>query len=139
MTITNRSGIYTLQIPPVIRECSHLRQVMKQNLNSVWKRQYSTRMVHGSMVNLTNEENGYLVTADDMSMMPIYIGVEGEENQGLCTGSENYWCVNSKASAEDQQATLDFLNWVITSDAGRESIAHEMGFTTPFDTFHRRI
>lgn len=85
--------------------------------------------------NLTNEENGYLVTAEDMSMMPIYIGVEGEENQGLCTGSENYWCVNSKASAEDQQATLDFLNWVITSDAGRESIAHEMGFTTPFDTF----
>ena len=85
--------------------------------------------------NLTNEENGYLVTAEDMSMMPIYIGVEGEENQGLCTGSENYWCVNSKASAEDQQATLDFLNWVITSDAGRESMAHEMGFTTPFDTF----
>ena len=51
--------------------------------------------------NLTNEENGYLVTAEDMGMMPIYIGVEGEENQGLCTGSENYWCVNSKASAED--------------------------------------
>ena len=85
--------------------------------------------------NLTNEDNGYLVTADDMSMMPIYIGVDGEENQGLCTGSENYWCVNSKASAEDQQATLDFLNWVITSDDGREAMAHEMGFTTPFDTF----
>ena len=85
--------------------------------------------------NLTNEENGYLVTADDMSMMPIYIGVEGEENQGLCTGSENYWCVNSKASAEDQQATLDFLEWVITSDEGRDSMANVMGFTTPFDTF----
>ena len=27
----------------------------------------------------------------DMGMLPIYIGVEGEENQGLCTGSENYW------------------------------------------------
>lgn len=75
------------------------------------------------------------LTDDDLGMLPIYIGVDGEENQGLCTGSENYWCVNSKASAEDQQATLDFLNWVITSDAGRESIAHEMGFTTPFDTF----
>lgn len=85
--------------------------------------------------NLTNEENGYLVTADDMSMMPIYIGAKGEENQGLCTGSENYWCVNSKASAEDQKATLDFLNWVITSDEGRDSMAHTMGFTTPFDTF----
>lgn len=85
--------------------------------------------------NLTNEDNGYLVTAEDMSMMPIYIGVEGEENQGLCTGSENYWCVNKNASAEDQQATLDFLNWVITSDEGRDSMANVMGFTTPFDTF----
>ena len=85
--------------------------------------------------NLTNDDNGYLVTAEDMGMMPIYIGVEGEENQGLCTGSENYWCVNSQASAEDQQATLDFLNWVVTSDEGRDPMANVMGFTTPFDTF----
>lgn len=85
--------------------------------------------------NLTNPDNGYVVTAEDMSMMPIYIGVEGEENQGLCTGSENYWCVNNKASKEDQQATFDFLNWVITSDEGRDSMANTMGFTTPFDTF----
>ncbi len=85
--------------------------------------------------NLTNPDNGYLVAAEDMSMMPVYIGVEGEENQGLCTGSENYWCVNSQASPEDQQATLDFLNWVITSDEGRDSMANDMGFTTPFDTF----
>ena len=85
--------------------------------------------------NLTNEDNGYLVTADDLGMMPIYIGVDGEENQGLCTGSENYWCVNKNASAEDTQATLDFLSWVIGSDEGRDSIANSMGFTTPFDTF----
>lgn len=84
---------------------------------------------------LTNEDNGYLVTAEDIDMMPIYIGVEGEENSGLCTGSENYWCVNSQASPEDQQATLDFLEWVITSDEGRDSMANVMGFTTPFDTF----
>jgi len=85
--------------------------------------------------NLTNDENGYLVTADDLGMMPIYIGVDGEENQALCTGSENYWCVNSQASAEDTQATLDFLSWVIGSDEGRDSMANTMGFTTPFDTF----
>jgi raffinose/stachyose/melibiose transport system substrate-binding protein len=85
--------------------------------------------------NLTNEDNGYLVTADDLAMMPIYIGVDGEENQGLCTGSENYWCVNKEASEEDIQATLDFLEWVITSDTGRDCVANDMGFTTPFDTF----
>jgi raffinose/stachyose/melibiose transport system substrate-binding protein len=85
--------------------------------------------------NLTNPDNGYLVTAEDMSMMPIYIGVDGEENQGLCSGSENYWCVNKEASEEDIQATLDFLSWVISSDEGRDSMANTMGFTTPFITF----
>ena len=75
------------------------------------------------------------MTDDDMGMLPIYIGVDGEENQGLCTGSENYWCVNSQASEADIQATLDFLAWVITSDEGRDSIANTMGFLTPFASF----
>lgn len=68
-------------------------------------------------------------------MIPIYIGVEGEENQGLCTGTENYWCVNNAADQEDIDATLDFLTWVITSDEGRKSLSQDMGFVTPFDTF----
>lgn len=79
------------------------------------------------------------VADEDMGMLPIYIGVEGEENQGLCTGSENYWCVNSKASEENIQATLDFLNWVITSDEGRTSLSQEMGFVTPFKTFDKNF
>ncbi len=79
--------------------------------------------------------NAGLLTDDDLGMMPIYIGADGEENQGLCTGSENYWCINSKASAEDIKATEDFLNWVVTSDKGRDAMANEMGFVTPFDTF----
>lgn len=72
---------------------------------------------------------------EDLGMLPIYIGAEGEENQGLCTGSENYWCVNSKSSEADIQATLDFMNWCITSDTGRDSIANTMGFVTPFKSF----
>ncbi len=83
---------------------------------------------------LTNEENGYLVSADDLSMMPIYFGVD-DENEGLAVGTENYWAVNCQASDEDIQATLDFLEWVITSDEGRDSITNAMGLTTPFDTF----
>ena len=31
------------------------------------------------------------VADEDLGMLPIYIGAPGEENQGLCTGSENYW------------------------------------------------
>ena len=78
---------------------------------------------------------GNEVADEDLGMMPIYIGVDGEENQGLCTGSENYWCVNNKASEEDIQATLDFLAWCVESDTGRDAIANEMGFVTPFTTF----
>jgi len=70
-----------------------------------------------------------------MGMLPIYIGADGEENQGLTTGSENYWVVNSEASEADQKATKDFLNWVITSDTGRDTLTNTMGFVTPFKTF----
>lgn len=75
------------------------------------------------------------MTDDDLGMLPIFIGADGEENQGLCVGSENYWCVNKNASEADIQATLDFLNWCITSDAGRDSLANTMGFLTPFKSF----
>ena len=73
--------------------------------------------------------------ADSLGMLPIYIGAEGEENQGLATGSENYWCINDKASDADKQATKDFLKWVITDEAGIESLSSDMGLTTPFKTF----
>ena len=75
------------------------------------------------------------MSADQVGMMPIYIGAPGEENQGLTTGSENYWCINSKASKDDQQATADFLKWMITSDAGKNALATDMGFSTSFKTF----
>ena len=78
---------------------------------------------------------GYEVEDEDLGMLPIYIGVEGEENQGLCTGSENYWCVNNKASEEDIQATLDFLAWVVSSETGIDALSNAMGFVTPFTTF----
>ena len=69
---------------------------------------------------------------DNLGILPIYIGVDGEENQGICTGTENYWCVNSKASEDDIQATLDFMNWCVTSDDGVKAMCKDMGFTIPF-------
>ena len=69
---------------------------------------------------------------NEFGMLPVYIGVKGEENQGLCTGSENYWCVNKNASEADIKATLDFMNWIVTSDEGTRSLSEDMGFSTPF-------
>ena len=71
-------------------------------------------------------------TDDDLAMIPIYIGVGDEANQGLCTGTENYWCVNKNADPEDIQATLDFMNWCVTSDEGTKAMGEDMGFVIPF-------
>lgn len=84
--------------------------------------------------NGTWEYNNVVDLGDEnLGMLPIYIGVEGEEEQGVCTGTENYWCVNSKASEEDIQATLDFMNWCVTSETGVESMCEDMGFVIPFN------
>ena len=72
------------------------------------------------------------LSADDVTMIPIYIGVGDEANQGLCTGTENYWCVNSSADEKDIQATLDFMNWCVSSDKGTTAMADDMGFVIPF-------
>lgn len=68
---------------------------------------------------------------DQMQMIPIYFGVD-DKNEGLATGTENYWCVNKNASKDDQQATLDFMNWCVTSDEGVKAMSQDMGFTIPF-------
>ena len=67
----------------------------------------------------------------NLAMIPIYCGVEGEEQAGLCSGTENGWGVNAQASEADIQATLDFIYWVVTSDAGTQMLADEFG-AVPF-------
>lgn len=68
---------------------------------------------------------------ENIGFLPIYFGVD-DEMQGLCCGTENYWCVNSEASDEDIKATLDFVEWVASSDKGTAMLADDMGFVSPF-------
>ena len=79
--------------------------------------------------------DGNTVKEEDVKFMPIYTGVKGEEKQGLCIGTENYFCINSKASEADQKATQDFIEWLFTSDEGKDYVTNELGFIAPFDTF----
>ena len=82
-----------------------------------------------------NGVDGNVVAETDVKFMPIYIGVKGEENQGLCTGTENFWCVNSQASDADKKATLDFVNWMISSEKGKDYMVNTLGNAAPFLTF----
>ena len=63
----------------------------------------------------------------NLQMIPIYCGVEGEEDAGLCSGTENCWAVNAEADEADIQATLDFMKWVVTSDEGTTLLAEQFG------------
>lgn len=84
-----------------------------------------------------------LFTDNDLAMIPIYIGAGDEANQGLCTGTENYWAVNASADPEDIQATLDFMYWCVTSETGTNAMCGGegampsggtgMGFVIPFN------
>lgn len=78
---------------------------------------------------------GNTVNADDIKFMPIYMGIDGEENTGICIGTENYICINAKASKAEQKAAADFLYWLFSSDTGKNFVTQELGFISPFDTF----
>lgn len=64
---------------------------------------------------------------EDLAMIPIYCGAEGEENAGLCSGTENCWAVNANASADDQAATIAFMKWLVTSESGTKMMAEQFG------------
>ena len=76
---------------------------------------------------VTDKDKGFLMNADDLAMIPIYCGVDGEEKAGLCCGTENCWAVNKNSKPEDIQATLDFMKWVVTSDEGTTMMAQQFG------------
>ncbi len=82
-----------------------------------------------------SKTKGNVVKADDIKYLPIYTGVEGEDKQGLCVGTENYLAINSQADPAKQQASIDFLEWLFSSDYGKKAVVEELGFMAPFTTF----
>ena len=71
------------------------------------------------------------MTDDELAMIPIYCGVEGEENAALCSGTENCWAINAKASQADIQASIDFLVWLVTDPDASATYVAQLG-AVPF-------
>lgn len=79
---------------------------------------------------------GNTVKADDIKYLPIYIGIDGEEKQGLCIGTENYLAVNKNVSEEKQKASVEFLEWLFSSSTGKDYVVNKLKFISPFNTFN---
>lgn len=82
-----------------------------------------------------NSVDNNTVKAENIKYLPIYMGVDGEEKQGLCIGTENFFAINSKASEQEQKAAADFMYWLFSSETGKKYVNEQLEFIAPFDTF----
>ncbi len=83
-----------------------------------------------------SQVSGNKVKAENIKYLPIYMGIQGEENQGLCIGTENFFAINAKASKEEQKATEDFIYWLFSSKTGKDFVVNKLNIIAPFDTFN---
>lgn len=118
---TDRSLLGIKTVTDSMKEFALGEAAMVQNGNWAWSQ--------------VNGIEGNTVKEGDVKFLPIYSGVSGEQKQGLCIGTENYFSVNSWASEADQKATIAFVEWLFTSEKGKDYVTNRLGFIAPFDTF----
>lgn len=118
---TAREDLASKTVDDSMREFAMEKVAMVQNGNWAW--------------NQISGIDGNQVKEEDVKFLPIYTGVSGEEEQGLCIGTESYICVNSIADETDQQASIAFLEWLYGSETGKKYVTDSLGFISPFNTF----
>ena len=70
-----------------------------------------------------------------IKFLPIYTGINGEENSGLLVESRGYLVINNKVSENEQKQSVDFLDWLFSSEKGKKYVTEKLEFFTPFKTF----
>ena len=81
--------------------------------------------------NLTSADGNFKMNPDDLQMIPIYCGADDDAKAALCSGTENRWAINAKASEEDQKASIDFLVWLVTDPDASKVYVEQLG-AVPF-------
>lgn len=64
----------------------------------------------------------------NLDMLPMFTA-DGGSIQCVC---DTYWCVNAQASGQDQQASLDFLAWLVTAGEDDTVPVDAFGWLSPF-------
>lgn len=120
-SVTDRKLIGSKTVSDSMAEFALEKCAMVQNGNWAWSQ--------------IKDVSGNKVKAENLRYLPLYIGAEGEETQGLAIGTENYYAINKNASAEEQKAAADFIWWLYSSEEGKAYVTDKLGFIAPFDTF----
>ena len=61
-----------------------------------------------------------------LAMIPLCCDIPGEAGSGLSSGCRAYWAVNAAAPVEIQQAALDFLSWLASSQEGLSALSQAL-------------
>lgn len=120
-SVTDKKLLGSKSVTDSMAEFALGRCAMVQNGNWAWSQ---IRDVAGNKV---KEEN--------IKFLPIYTGIEGEETQGLCIGTESFICINKNATEEQQKLAEDFLYWLYSSNTGKKMVTEKLDFIAPFSTF----
>ncbi|AKK03147.1 ABC transporter substrate-binding protein [Corynebacterium epidermidicanis] len=81
--------------------------------------------------------NGNVVKPENVKYLPIYMGLPDEQKTGIAVGTENYLGVNAKAPEANRKASVDFINWLFTTDEGKKYVINDLGFNAPFNNFSK--
>lgn len=133
--IDNFKQIFDLYINNSCTEPAMLSSMTTENAMAEFALEEVAFTQNGNWAWTTINENNPDLPAEDVCFIPIYIGVEGEENQGLCIGSEANLTINSKSSDEDKEATLAFIHWLFNSETGKDLCVNRLGWISPYNTF----
>lgn len=68
--------------------------------------------------------------ADKLDILPM--SVKGGKEDTIPMGVPMYWAVNNKGTEAEQAAAKDFLNWLYTSEKGKDYIVNKFFFIPPF-------
>lgn len=85
----------------------------------------------GNWVYPTIEQMDPELAEKGVGIMPI--PVNGEMKMPV--GVPNYWAVNKNAEEEVQKAAADFLDWVYTSDEGKEAVLTQFKFIPAYEGY----
>ena len=79
--------------------------------------------------------DGNKLKSADIGILPIYTGIDGEGSQGLLIETEDYLALNKNIDDEQKEATLKFIDWLFSSESGKELVKEGLKTTPPFETF----
>jgi raffinose/stachyose/melibiose transport system substrate-binding protein len=73
------------------------------------------------------------ITPDmNVGILPMPLSDDAAANDKLPVGVPNNWVIHNAAPEADKKAAKDFLNWLVTSDAGKKAIVEDFKYIPAF-------